>query len=245
MSDHSIRRYNEKETRWLLERAGQLERSTERSARHDLTLPDLESIALEAGLDPALLRQAARELDAGKPSASTKIMGAPLRLVFERTVSFELSEEAFGSVLPAIEAAAGGTGQVTRAGRTITWQSRRANIGRTMIVRISIDEGASTIRVEENFGDLAGGLFGGLLGGVGGGLGIGAGTSIALALNSVALAFALPAFIIGTTFISARAGYKRYVEKRAALLQQLLVDITGALPSSPAQRQIEREGSTN
>ena len=98
--------------------------------------------------------------------------------------------------------------------------------------------GATTIRVEERFANLAGGLFGGVLGGVGGGLGIGAGTPIALALNSVALAFALPVAVIGTLFVSLRAGFKRHVRRRSAILQQLLEDIVRALPSATT-RQLE------
>ncbi len=58
--------YTEKEVTALLERAAELQ---VQAARHDdgrpgLTLPELETIAQEAGLDPALLRQAAQELDA-------------------------------------------------------------------------------------------------------------------------------------------------------------------------------------
>jgi hypothetical protein len=238
MNDHSVRRYNEKETRWLLERAGELQRSLAGSSRHDLTLQQLESIALEAGLDPAQLRQAARELDAGGRAASTRILGAPLQLVFERTLPFDVDEKSFANLLSAIEAAAGDSGRVTQIGQPYTWESSRANAGRVMQVRFSSGGGATKIRVEERLAHLAGGLFGGVLGGVGGGLGIGAGTSIALALNSVALAFALPAAVIGTTFVSLRAGFKRYVRRRSAILQQLLDDIERALPSA-ANEQLE------
>ena len=99
MSDHPERRYNEKETRWLLERAGELQRSLGGSSRHDLTLPQLESIALEAGLDPAQLRHAARELDAGGRAASTRVLGAPLQLVFERTLPFDVDATSFANLV--------------------------------------------------------------------------------------------------------------------------------------------------
>jgi apolipoprotein N-acyltransferase len=58
------------------------------------------------------------------------------------------------------------------------------------------------------------------------------------ALNSVAFAFALPAAVIGTTFVALRAGFKRYVRRRSAILQQLLDDIVRALPSA-ATNQLE------
>ena len=184
-----------------------------------------------------------RELDVAAPLQSTKLLGAPLRVVFERTLPFEVNEAAFASMLPAIEAAAGGSGQLTQLGPMITWQSRRSNIGRTMQVRFSTGAGVTHVRIEENFGDFAGGLFGGVLGGIGGGLGVGAGTAIASALSSVALAIALPVFVVGTTFVSVRAGYKRYVGRRSAILQQLLDDIERALHRSPPQKQIEEKVS--
>jgi len=242
MSDNPVRRYNERETRWLLERAGKLERSIDGASRHNLTLQQLESIALEAGLDPVHLRQAALELDAGGHSASSRIMGAPLQLVFERTLPFDVDETSFANLLPAIEAAAGDVGRVTQIGHTSTWESLRVQVGRTMQVRFSTGGGATTIRVEERFGGLAGGLFGGVVGGVGGGLGIAGGTAIALALHSVAFAFALPTAVIGTTFLSVRAAFKRHVRRRSAILQQLIDDVVHALRPA-AHEQLEEKTS--
>jgi hypothetical protein len=237
MSEFPVRRYDEQEVRWLLERVGELQRTSTVPGTAGLTLAELEAIASEAGLDPALMRRAARDLAASKPLRSGGILGAPLSIAIERTLPFEISEAAFGRLLTTIEAA-GGPGQANQIGQTFSWQSRRAESGRSMQLRVSVADGATTISVEENFGSLAGGLFGGVLGGVGGGFGIAGGTAIGIALHSVALALGLPALVIGTTFLSLRAGFKRYVRKRYSILQRLLDDLESGLRDARTGRQI-------
>src|SRR5262245_2628947 len=98
MSDSEPRRYEEKEVRWLLERVGELQRAVDVKSSSSPTLADLEEIAKEAGLDPALMRRAARELDAAPPAKSNPITGAPLRIVLERTLPGEASEAAIASI---------------------------------------------------------------------------------------------------------------------------------------------------
>jgi hypothetical protein len=66
MTDEQSRRYNEKEVRWLMQRVGELQHSSDKSNSNP-TLADLESIAQEAGFDPTLIRQAARELETPPP----------------------------------------------------------------------------------------------------------------------------------------------------------------------------------
>lgn len=235
MSDLPVRRYNEAEVGRLLKRASELQRSSPTAANPSgLTLTELEDIAKEAGLDVAMLRTAAQELDTvgSAPSIGEKLAGAPLRLVIERVLPFEASEASlldFAALVAGIETAFGGPGQLGQVGRTFTWHASRANSGRTQQVRISVRDGQTTVRIEETFGGMAGGLFGGVLGGVGGGVGLGAAPAIGFALHSVALVVTLPALVIGGTYWAVRSGFRTFVANRRRILERLMNDIVDAL----------------
>lgn len=232
MTDLPARRYNEKEVARLLRRASELQRSSPAAPNPSgLTLNELEDIAKEAGLDVALLRQAATELDTGVGASEMgeKLAGAPLRLVFERVLPFEVSESAFAVLVPGIEAAFAGPGQLGQVGKTFTWHAARPNSGRTQQVRVASRDGQTEVRIEESYGGLVGGLYGGVLGGVGGGFGIGIGGAIAGALGSVPLAFAFPTIIIGGTYWALRVGFRKYVNNRRRALERLMSDIVDAL----------------
>jgi hypothetical protein len=217
----------------MLKRASELQRSSPATPNPSgLTLDELEEIAGEAGLDVELLRQAATELETSSAlpkNAGEKLAGGPLRIVIERTLPFEAPETNFIVLIPGIENAFGGPGQLGQVGRTFSWHASRANSGRTQQVRVSIRTGQTTIRIEESYGGLVGGLYGGVLGGVGGGVGLGAGPAIGIALHSIALAFALPVLIISGTYASVRYGYKAFIENRRRVLDRLMQDITDVL----------------
>ena len=215
--------------RWLLDRVGELQRASDVKSSSSPTLADLEEIAKEAGLDPGLMRQAARELDSAPPIKPNPFVGSPLRFVIERTIAGEATEAAVASILGKVEDSGGGPGFLNSVGRTFNWHSRHGNSGRTMQVRVTVADGVTRIRIEEYFGNLAGGLFGGVLGGVGGGIGLGAGTALGAALHSVVFAIGFPAIIIGTTYVSVRAGFKRYVRNRERVLFQLMDELEGVL----------------
>jgi len=238
MAELPARRYNEKEVARLLKRASELQRSSPAAPNPSgLTLTELEDIAREAGLDVDMLRQAATELNASPMprNAGEKLAGAPLRIVLERTLPFEASEANFILLVPAIENAFSGPGQISQIGRTFSWHASRSNSGRTQQVRVTIHSGETLIRIEESFGGLVGGVYGGILGGVGGGVGLGAGPAIAFALHSTALAFILPAIIFGATYASVRYGYKTFIANRQRTLEQLMQDIIAALSDRVTQ----------
>ena len=232
MTDLPARRYNEKEVARLLKRASELQRSSPVSPNPSgLTLAELEEIAKEAGLDVGSLRQAATELEGTSAVASVgeKVAGGPLRIVLERMLPFEANEVLYITMVPAIEAACGGAGQLSQVGRTFTWHATRPNSGRTHQVRVTVRAGQTAIRIEESYGGVVGGLFGGVLGGVGGGVGLGAGPAIGMALGSVALAIALPVIILTGTFASVRYGYKTFIANRRRVLDRLMQEISETL----------------
>ena len=85
----SGRKFNDEEVALIIKRAAELQQ-TEQIAQdpaNAMSLAEVEAIAREAGIDPALVRRAANTLDqrTETPRPSSWV-GAPTRLVFERVV---------------------------------------------------------------------------------------------------------------------------------------------------------------
>ncbi len=245
------RRYNEDEVSRLLKRATELQKSRASSPDPSgLTLAELEDVALEAGIDPGLLRRAAEELDTDTGPLEgwgPKLAGAPTRVVLERTLSFEAPESVFAQLVPAIQIAADSPGHASQVGRALTWHSQNPQNPRTLQVIVTVQPGQTLIRIEERYGGLAGALFGGIMGGVGGGVGMGLGGALAGILGSAAVAVVFPTAVIGGSYLIARAAFTAAVRKRGRRLRQLLDSLEeqlrvaaegggtgGTLPPGPA-----------
>lgn len=227
------RRYGDKEVGLILKRAAELQRQ-EPAAGTDgggLTLPELEEIAAEAGIDPRYLRRAAAEVDSGgakfESGKASYFLGAPLTIELERTLTGEVPEEEFSIFVPDIQQAAGGHGQASALGRTFTWQSSTPSGERSLQVTVTSRDGKTRIRIEERLSNLAGQLFGGMLGGGGGGIGLGIGLGVGIgALQSAAFAIAWPVSIIGGAYLLARSIYTSTARKRQRVLRDLLDRLT-------------------
>jgi hypothetical protein len=227
-ADVPERRYSDAEVAQLLKRAASLQ-GTAPAGRvpQGLTLAQLEEIAGEAQIDVARLRQAARELDTGvlRPaSLAARAAGAPFRISVEETLPFEIDADELGTLVHGISDFTGESGKPTLVGRTFTWDAHR-NSGRRMQVRVSVGRGATHVRIEERYGEVAGGLFGGVLGGFGGAsIGVGA------ALGSAAGAVLLPVGVVTGGFLACRAGYRAWVRGRgrsvAELCERIVADLT-------------------
>lgn len=197
--------YTEREVTALLERAAALQQHSARQdeARPGLTLPEIEAIAAEAGLDPSLLRQAARELDAPASPNHGAPPGTTATHVFvERWVPGTLSEEAWEDVvaelrhrydtdLGAMMGMPGyGRSLTERIGRSVEWRhTSMAGIETRVMIRPR-GEGLH-VRLSQRVGwgsplaeSLVYGLFGGLLGLVPAAL-LDAGKAFAVALMGV------------------------------------------------------------
>lgn len=168
------RSYGEDEVAEILQRAAGLE-SQRKLERPALSLAEIEAIARDSGIDPGLVRRAARELEQhrGEKSLGARLAGAPLQRVVEREVEGELGPEVHEVLAGELRAAFGGSsmtmGQVSTVGRTLAWTgyTRGGLVELTVFPR----EGKTVIRAQLNSAGAAAGLFGGLMGGVGGGLG--------------------------------------------------------------------------
>ena len=128
--DPAGRRYDDREVALILKGAAEQEgRVAARDAAGGLTLPQLEQVALEAGLDPALVRRSAAQLDAsGSDSLGARWRGGPHELVVERVLDGELAADMRGvaeSLATAVREAAGGAlGSTDTVGRLFTWRGQ-------------------------------------------------------------------------------------------------------------------------
>jgi hypothetical protein len=222
------RRYNEKEVADIIKRASefqQMESTAESTA--GMSLAELEQVAREAGLDPALVRRAATDLDTRvsdrKPSA---FIGAPTNLVLERTIDGEVPADEYETLVLEMQRELGGVGQASMLGRSLVWTmqgvDRRRVSTRTVQVTVMPRNGSTTIRIEEPLSQLAGGLFGGLMGGLGGGsggimMGIGMGV-----FHSAAIAAGLVGGMVGGSYLLARTIFGRMARTRGERMQQLM-----------------------
>ncbi len=204
-----------------------------------LTLAELEEIAAEAGIDPRHLRRAATQLDEGMVGVPTegiaRLLGGPLAIEFERRLAGELPESDFEQMIPEIQRAAGGLGQASLLGRTLTWHSSTPQGERSLQITVSSTHGRTRIRIQERLNGLAGALFGGFLDGGGGGVGLGVGIG---ALGSAAFAIAFPVAVISGSYALARTIFGSTARRRQRALRDLLDRLTELFDHASAGRAL-------
>lgn len=211
------RRFNESDTDAILRRAAELASGAEQTpTQRGLTIDEMEALAGEAGLDPALVQRAAHEVTLKQAESASPWVGAPRRIVLERQFEDEFTEEVWEGMVGETQRTLGGMGFASQVGRTRTWTvshggGSRGRGSRVVTVTASVHQGKTVVRVDESLSQLAGAMFGGIVGGVGGGstglwLGIGMGllhspvAAVALVLGGVAGAYGLARALFGRVF---------------------------------------------
>jgi hypothetical protein len=245
MSQAGGPRWGEREVSLILKRALELQEERRHApqalVRTDgASLAELEEMASEVGIEPALVRRAAQELEARpRPVEVSRFLGGPRRILFERVLQGEAPQTAIEALVGLLQQSLGPDGgQPSMVGRVFTWTLVRASgrhDGRRLTISVVPRDGTTTIRLEERLD--VGGLFGGLVGGVGGG---GSGVAIGVgvgALHSPLAAVAIWLFTAGSAYLGARALYRRVVGKRTEELQRVLARLTehlqAAIDASP------------
>jgi hypothetical protein len=228
-NDPSARRFDDDTAALILRRAAELQHSGPQAARDELSglsETDLEHAALEAGIDPAYVRQAISEVGIARPSgAFSSFRGGPVEIDISATLESELSLEGVGLVVEEVQRTLDDPGETNIAGRTLTWKSSKQLDNRratTVSVTITPRDGRTEIRIREHLVGFAGALFGGLMGGLGGG-----GTGISMGIGLGALGSAVAAFggvvlFVGGSYVLARTIYSRVASKRERELRDLL-----------------------
>ena len=230
------RQYSEEEAGLILRRAAELQAGGAGSG--GMSLAELEAAASEAGIDGALVRQAAQEvrvparIDRSTPSS---LLGAPTRHVFERTVVGEIDATRYEDLITEIRRQIGNTGRVEPLGKMFTWHAQR---GRDLSVTVTSRGGRTLVRVEENTSGLAGGLLGGLGGGLGGvGIGLVVPICIAALKMPALIPLGLALWFFGV-FMLARTIYRGQVAQRRQALEQLADGLAEVCETLPPGREL-------
>ena len=240
------RRFNDREIAQIMKRAAELQQLEPGDNSRGMSLRELEQIALEAGIDPALVHRAAADLDAhDDPLPESALTGAPTRLQFERIIDGEVPDSEYGMLVEEIRRTFGMSGVITTLGRTLSWTSavrpaERRNVSVSIIPR----NGVTTIRIDEPLGGVTTAVFGGLVGAGGGGgalltLGLVMG---ATGLISVAAPFAVSVACVG--YLGARAVFHTVVNRRIRELR-LLLDRLSAFASAVAKRPMSDDAAAS
>ncbi|MHB1225560.1 MAG: hypothetical protein ACYC2G_16150 [Gemmatimonadaceae bacterium] len=192
-----------------------------------MSLAELEQVAREAGLDPALVRRAAREIDEPAPPPPSRLAGAPMRIVLERTFEGELPADDHEPLVAEIRRSIGEPGLVSVLGRTMSWSASETGSGmhggrrRSLTVTVTPRNGCTTLRIEESFTQLAGTVFGGLMGGLGsGGTGVAVGVGMGV-LHSALAATGIMGGVLLVSYAGARGLYAVLVRRRRRQLELL------------------------
>ena len=220
----ATRRFGDKDVALILKRAAELQHRDPQAVREGtgFTLPELESVAQEAGIDPKYVRRAVEELGAGGPSgAAPALLGAPVALELSRVVPHELPTTAFEGLVVEIQTGLNEIGAASSLGRSLSWHSTGGQ--RQLQISVTPRRGETSIRATEKLGNLAGGLFGGIMGGVGGGgmgvvLGVGMGALGAPPLVALGAAVA----VVGGAYALARGIYVAEARRRSEGLRRLV-----------------------
>jgi hypothetical protein len=149
MTAHEGRRYSEEEFALILRRAFELQehpRTTGGLRPADgLTLAEIRAIALEIGLDPALIERAVASLPTSSESTAARLLGGPQTYQLEYRVDAELPRERLSRVVDAIRQATGHQGKVTEALGSTEWET----VGQLSQVHVTVSprEGETSVRL--------------------------------------------------------------------------------------------------
>ncbi len=240
--DDSPRLYGDREVGLILKRATELQDTAPEPSGTGLSLKELEEIALEAGIDPAHLRRAAAEVEAGPLASgfSTVFLGTSPTISLERVIQGEITEDVFEILLPEIQLLDTGQGIPSLFGRTLTWRSNTASNTRSLQLTVSSRDGETQIRIEEQLHGFAGGLFGGLVGGGGAGIGVGVGVGVGVdVLGSVLFSVAFPLGVIGGCYLLARSIFGATVRRRQRALHGLMERLTEIVEREVSRKVVE------
>ena len=195
---------------------------------HELAQAKAKVDDLEGKRSQALVLASSGGLTAaGKAtSASTKWAGAPFRLELARSWDKEFPVEQFEDLIEGIREVTRDNGRIEMLRTSMTWSSssQEKGTGPFITVRISVNNGATKLEVNDRLGTLAGVIYGAIGGGVGGG-------AIALPIFAIIsvpiLAPVIAVGWVGGFYVGLRKIFKSRARKRAEKLQQRF-DCVGA-----------------
>ena len=168
----------------------------------------------------------------GPKQKANIFLGTPIRILVDATIEGEMPERDYDLVLDIIRREVGEVGQIGSVGRTFSWSVTNQN--RKMQISVMPRNGRTTVRVDEQLGNLAGGLFGGLVGGAGGGVGGALMGIVAGRADEPLLGLGVWVGWIATMFGTARFALRRVTESRRDKLKDLARQIGDQIADSLA-----------
>lgn len=200
-----------------------------------LTLEELQQVAADAGLDPAYVVAAVRDLDHQPPEPDGRfyVWGAPVTLEIERYVDAPLREEAWAEAVGELRSRYKKGGTPSRLGTTREWALPRS-YGKDKVHVTATPRGQQTrVRIRQSLEEEIGGVFGGFSAPV---LMLSVFLPIILQKEGVvgpALALIMGLLTLILTVAALRWGMGRYAASQRAKLHELAGRVETALAAEP------------
>jgi serine/threonine-protein kinase len=229
-------------------------------------LAEVKASAVEAGISEPFVQQALREHglvpvagDSGQPGDRAvapvrrtgqlpaiavkdgptqpvnPFLGTATRIVVEATIDGEIPERDYDLVLDIIRREIGEVGQIGSVGRTFSWSVSNQN--RKLQISVMPRGGRTTVRIDEQINNIAGGVFGGIMGGGGGGLGGAMMGAIAGGAHQPLLGLAAWLATIATSFGAARFTLGRIAKSKQEKLREVAHMLANQIAESTASAE--------
>ncbi len=226
-------------------------------------LADVKASAVDAGIPETFVQQALREhgllsvpggaiVPANRDAVATRrtgalpavvvkdgpkqpvnvFLGTATRIVVEATIDGEMPERDYDLVLDLIRREIGEVGQIGSVGRTFSWSVSNQN--RKLQISVMPRGGKTTVRIDEQLSNIAGGVFGGIMGGGGAGLGGMMMGIFAGATHQPLLGGAAWLATIGVSFGAARTTLRHLAKNKHTKLTEIAHLIANEIAESTA-----------
>jgi serine/threonine-protein kinase len=236
----------------------------ELSASSAYQLADVKASAVDAGIPESFVQQALREhglvpapgsapagermpavrragatpnvvVKDGPPQPVNPFLGTATRIVVEATIDAEMPERDYDLVLDIIRREIGEVGQIGSVGRTFSWSV--SNQSRKLQISVMPRGGKTTVRIDEQMSQVAGGVFGGIMGGGGGGLGGAVMGIIAGNTHRPLIGLAAWMSVVATAFATARFTLRRVATTRREKLREIANQLAAQIADSAAMSE--------
>lgn len=215
-------KYSESEFALILRKAIELqEHHIGVDTAHGLSLREIQAIASEIGLDPALVERAASLVPRTDEGRLARLFGGPSLYQMEFSAKGEISKEEFGKMIDAIRRVTGHQGQVTEVVGSLEWKT----VGEVsqLLVSVSPREGQTIVRIMGDRGPAAVMTF--LFPGLAGLIGIGIAGAI-IEPSTVPGVLSIIVAAAGGAFLTSRTIWKATTTRFRARLHELMTSLS-------------------
>ncbi len=219
-SSRDRRRYSDREMALILKRAATLQEQGPDAPAQERshTLTELEQVAVEVGIEPRYVAEAAAAVDAEPTAKRAPLLGAPTSYQVGRIIEGEVPETEFGEMLDAIRRVTGRHGEVSRVLGAFEWKS--GGLSGETYVAIAPRRGKTSIRLGGHYGAGAGVVYS-VTGVIGAALVVGTSASTGSPIDLGTLAA-----VAGGSYLAARTAWQVVAGRAERRLRKILEEIT-------------------